>query len=186
MTQLSSNTLMDILVIEDTKLHQDSAREQFLQKNIIDTLHQQGRSYVLDNADNYEQGKQKLLSMKNQENRYTVVLTDLMVPKGGRDTMSPKGMEYIFDLMPYGFTLALLAAKLHVPYIGIVTDINHHDHPMSACIDPISGAYWDNDSAHASLYNINNSVLGIFHTPFLENGAKDWMRVLEVLRGEIK
>lgn len=178
---MRNQNLWDILVIEDTKLHQESAKEQFLHKNIIDGLYQQGGSYVLDSADNYEQGKQKLLSMK-ADGKYSIVLTDLMMPKGGRDTMSPKGMEYIFDLMPYGFTLALLAAKLNVPYIGIVTDINHHDHPMSAGIDPISGGYWNEDDAKESLYKINNSVLGIFHTPFLENGAKDWMKVIEILK----
>jgi len=100
--------------------------------------------------------------------------------------MSPKGMEYIFDQLPYGFPLALLAAKQNVPYIAIVTDINHHDHPMSACIDNLSSAYWSDQSAQSSLYKINNSVLGIFHAPFLENGAKDWMRVLNVLMNNSK
>ncbi len=171
---------LDILIIEDTKLHKDSAKEQFPNKHIIDQFQKEKRPYLLDTADNYEQGKQKIEAMQ-PDSTYHVLLTDLMMPKGGRDTMSAKGMEYIFDLMPFGFPLALLAAKQNIPYIGIVTDINHHDHPMSACIDPISGAYWNDQQAKDSIYKINNSVVGIFHAPFLENKAKDWMKVVNIL-----
>ena len=165
---------LDILVIEDTPLHQESADDQFLNQH---------SNYAFTLAHNYEQAKQLLTSINKP---FDIVLTDLMMPKGSRDTMSPKGMEYIFDQLPYGFPLALLAAKQNVPYIAIVTDINHHDHPMSACIDNLSSAYWSDQSAQSSLYKINNSVLGIFHAPFLENGAKDWMRVLNVLMNNSK
>lgn len=162
-------TTLNILVIEDTPLHLISAEQQFTERS----------NYVLTIAKNYEQGK-KILASKDK--LFDVLLTDLMMPKGGYETMGPKGMEYVFDLMPYGFSLAFLGAKQNIPYIGIVTDVNHHDHPMSACIDNLSSAYWDDESAKSSLYKINNSVLGIFHAPFLENGAKDWMKVLEVLQ----
>lgn len=159
--------LLSTLIIEDTELHQQSA---------INQLFQRKEPYVI--AKNYEQGKQFLTGI---EKPFNIVLTDLMMPKGGRDTMSPTGMEYIFDQLPYGFPLALLAAKQNVPYIAIVTDINHHDHPMSACIDNLSSAYWSDHTAQSSLYKINNSVLGIFHAPFLQNGAKDWMKVIDTL-----
>ncbi len=158
---------LSTLIIEDTELHKRSA---------IDQLYQRKVTYII--AQNYEQGKQYLTAT---EKPFSIVLTDLMMPKGSRDTMSPKGMEYIFDQLPYGFPLALLAAKQNIPYIAIVTDINHHNHPMSACIDNLSSAYWNDETAQASLYRINNSVVGIFHAPFLENGAKDWMRVVDVL-----
>jgi len=163
---------LSTLIIEDTELHQKSAIDQFFPKRV---------SYAI--AKNYEEGKQYLTTI---ERPFSIVLTDLMMPKGSRDTMSPKGMEYIFDQLPYGFPLALLAAKQNVPYIAIVTDINHHDHPMSACIDNLSSAYWSDQSAQSSLYKINNSVVGIFHAPFLANGAKDWMKVVEVLMNNSK
>ena len=118
---------LDILVVEDTEKHQSSAQEQF-------------KDHTLTIAKNYEEGE-KLLKAS-----YHVLLTDLMMPKGGRKTMGPEGMKYIFDLLPFGFPLAFLAAKIRIPYIGIVTDINHHNHPISAAIDPISGTYWKESS----------------------------------------
>ena len=156
-------TRLDILVVEDTEKHQDSARNQF-------------KDYTLTIAKNYEEGKKFL-----ENSSYNVVLTDLMMPKGGRETMGPEGMKYIFDLLPFGFPLAFLAAKRKVPNIGIVTDVNHHDHPISAAIDPIS-TYWREPDSESSFYRINESKLGIFHAPFIEDGRKDWNKVLEVLR----
>ena len=154
-------TKLDILVIEDTEKHQENARDQFKDHNL--TL-----------AKNYEEGKRFL-----ETTSYQVLLTDLMMPKGGRDMMGSEGIKYIFDLLPFGFPLAFLAAKMKVLYIGVVTDVNHHDHPISAAIDPISGADWqDSDSC---LYKVNDSKLGIFHAPFTEDGRKDWQIVLEVL-----
>lgn len=158
---------LDILVIEDTAKHQESAKEQF-------------KGHTLTIAKNYEEGK-KHLETASIHRRYHVLLTDLMMPKGGRETMGPEGMKYIFDLLPFGFPLALLAAKIRIPYIGIVTDVNHHDHPLSAAIDSISGAYWRESGSELSLYKVNDSKLGIFHAPFTEDGRKDWNKVLEVL-----
>jgi len=155
---------LDILLVEDTEKHQDNAREQF-------------KDHKLVLARNYEEGKSALESGYH----YNVLLTDLMMPKGGRQTMGSEGMKYIFDLLPFGFPLAFLAAKIKIPYIGIVTDVNHHDHPISAAIDPISGAYWSEPDSESSLYRINESKLGIFHAPFIEDGRKDWNKVLEVL-----
>jgi len=156
---------LDILVIEDTEKHQDSAREQF-------------KDHKLVLARNYEEGRSALESGYH----YNVLLTDLMMPKGGRQTMGPEGMKYIFDLLPFGFPLAFLAAKIKVPYIGIVTDVNHHDHPISAAIDPISIAGWHESASESRLYTINDSKLGIFQASFIEDGRKDWNKVLEVLR----
>ncbi len=153
-----------ILVIEDSELHQISAREQF-------------KEYILEIAVDYESG------VKAIEKVPDVMLTDLMMPKGNANTLSPEGMQYLFDEFPYGFPLALLAAKQGVKYIGVVTDINHHNHPMSACLDVISGAYWRKEEAKNSIYRINNSLLGIFHAPFIEENErkKDWKSVLEIL-----
>ncbi len=158
---------LDILVVEDTEKNQDSAREQF-------------RDHTITIAKNYEEGK-KCLETASIQRRYHILLTDLMMPKGGSETMGSEGMKYIFDLLPFGFPLAFHAAKIRIPYIAIVTDINHHNHPISAAIDPISGAYWRESGSELSLYKVNDSKLGIFHAPFTEDGRKDWQKVLEVL-----
>ncbi len=166
---------LDILVVEDTEKHQDSAREQF-------------KDHQLVLARNYEEGRNALESGYH----YNVLLTDLMMPKGGSETMGSEGMKYIFDLLPFdifdllpfGFPLAFLAAKRKVFYIGIVTDVNHHDHPISAAIDPISGVFWYDSASEQDLrlYKLNESKLGIFHAPFTDDGRKDWNKVLEALR----
>lgn len=154
---------MKILVVEDTELHVQSAREQFTE-------------HSLDIAWAYEAAQDRLLHAQ-----YDVVLTDMMMPKGGEAVMGAKGMRYIFDLLAYGFPIVLLAAKKNVPYIGLVTDVNHHDHPLSACVDLLSSAYWDGKTSSESLFTINNSRVGIFHAPFLDDRRKDWKKVLEVL-----
>ncbi len=156
---------LDILVVEDTEKHQESAKEQF-------------KDHTLTIAKSYEEGK-KHLDTASIHSRYHVLLTDLMMLKGSRETMSPEGMKYIFDLLPFGFPLAFHAARIRIPYIGIVTDVNHHDHPISAAIDPISGAYWK--EAGQYFYKINDSKLGIFHAPFTYDRRKDWGKVLGVL-----
>ena len=155
---------LDILVIEDTEKHRESAQNQF-------------KDHRLTLAKSYEEGEKLLQSTPP----YHVLLTDLMMPKGGRETMGPEGMKYIFDLLPFGFPLVFLAAKRGIPYIGIVTDVNHHNHPISAAIDPISGAYWSEAESGANLYKVNGSRLGIFHAPFTADDRKDWNKVLEVL-----
>ena len=153
---------LDILVVEDTERHRESALEQL-------------KDHKLTLARHYAEGEKLLLG----EGSYGVLLTDLMMPKGNRETMGPEGMKYIFDLLPFGFPLAFLAAKKGIPYIGVVTDINHHNHPISAAIDPISGAYWHDSDSY--IYRVNDSRVGIFHAPFIEGERKDWNKVLEVL-----
>ncbi len=151
---------LNILLVEDTEKHQDSAKEQF-------------KDHALTIAKSYEEGK-KYLETASIQRRYHVLLTALMMPKGGSETMGSEEMKNIFDLLFH-------AAKRRIPYLGIVTDINHHDHPISAAIDPISEAYWREPDSESSLYRINESKLGIFHAHFTENGRKDWNKVLEVL-----
>mgnify|MGYP001580843567 CR=1 FL=1 len=153
---------LDILVIEDTEKHRESASEQL-------------KEHDLSLAKNYGEGEKLLIEGRP----YNVLLTDLMMPKGNRETMGPEGIKYVFDLLPFGFPLAFLAAKKGIPYIGVVTDINHHNHPISAAIDPISGAYWHDSETY--LYRLNDSKVGIFHAPFIEGERKDWNKVLEVL-----
>jgi len=155
---------LNILVVEDTEKHRESARKQF-----------GSGKFML--AGNYEQA---LGVLRPKDNQFDVVLTDLLMIKGGPQTMGNEGMKYIFDELPYGFPIAFLAAKLGVPYIAIVTDVNHHNHPMSAAIDPIGSSTYSVDES--GLYKINKSILGIFHAPLDGNGRKDWKKVLETLR----
>lgn len=200
--------ILEILVVEDTEKHRESAQSQFkdhkltLAKNYEEAkrILTEPRYYpdlktvaeeITEEAEARKFAEPEMLNKYRQALKaaaampslcYHVLLTDLMMPKGGRETMGPEGMKYIFDLLPFGFPLAFLAAKRKVPYVGIVTDVNHHDHPISAAIDSISGAYWHEPDSESPFYRVNESKLGIFHAPFTEDGRKDWNKVLEALR----
>ena len=39
--------------------------------------------------------------------------------------------------MPYGFPLAFYAAQRGIKHVGILSDMNHHVHPMAAACDPL-------------------------------------------------
>ena len=142
-----------ILVVEDNKSHLDNAVEQLSDR------------FDLTTAKNFDSGLDAL-----DKEKFNFLLTDLMMPKGTGRTMGNKGMELIFDEMPYGFPLAIYATKKEVSIISIVTDIGHHDHPMAYSFDYIRG-----------IYRINNSMLEIRPAPMIKNGekyVKDWTAVL--------
>jgi CheY-like chemotaxis protein len=68
---------------------------------------------------------------------FDVVLTDLMMP-ASRSAQGPDGMQFVGEQMPVGTFLILLALRAGVKVIGMVTDMNHHNHPASAALDPIN------------------------------------------------
>ncbi len=70
--------------------------------------------------------------------KYDVVMTDVMMP-GERDGQGHKGQEHIGKLIPIGLVIALLALKHDVPNIYIVSDSNHHDHPIAWAMDSLNG-----------------------------------------------
>ena len=68
---------------------------------------------------------------------YEVVLLDLLMP-ATRTAMGGVGERLVGQLMPYGYSLALYAIQQGAPRVGILTDMNHHHHPMSAALDPLN------------------------------------------------
>ncbi len=146
-----------ILIVEDNKAHLQNAVEQL------------GHFVDLTTAKNFDSGLDAL-----RDGKFTFMLTDLMMPKGTSRTMGDRGMEMIFEEMPYGFPLAFYAARKEVPIIAIVTDINHHQHPMAYSFDYIHG-----------VHRINNSILKVGGAPMMPKGdiyVKDWARALLDLR----
>lgn len=111
---------MKILVIDDSHVHQQAAKEQL-------------KNYETIVVGNYDEGQQLLVKRHDFE----VVLADLLLPassqKMGDDGMGLAGME-----MPVGIFLALLAAKNGAKFVAVLTDSNHHQHPASACLDPFN------------------------------------------------
>lgn len=67
---------------------------------------------------------------------FDVVLTDLLVPASD-NAQGPEGRRYVGQEMPMGGFIAFLAIKAGIKKIGVVTDLNHHNHPASAALDPL-------------------------------------------------
>lgn len=73
--------------------------------------------------------------------KFDVVLTDCMFPKGGTACMGPKG-EAVVNCqgeMPYGPMVLLHALEVGVQNIGMITQGNHHDDPFVFALDNLRG-----------------------------------------------
>lgn len=108
---------MKILVFDDSKIHQESARL---------TL----KEHSITVVGTYDEAQEALLSRNN----FDAVLTDLMVP-ASRQAQGGPGLELVGQEMPLGTTIALLALSVGVKNVAVVTDMNHHHNPASAAFD---------------------------------------------------
>jgi hypothetical protein len=107
------------------------------------------------------------------------------------DTNLGAGVHTPGELVPYGYLLALLAAKGGADYVGLVTDTNHHDGAISASLDLIDAQLEraegerrgtvDTEYVEANL-TINGADALFVHAPLQENedgeSVKDWAQVL--------
>lgn len=142
-----------ILVIEDTPRHQVSARKLLI-------------GHRLTVATGYDEAMELM-----GKNRYEVVLSDLSLPMSSR-TLSDKAFV-LGALTPYGLLLALEAARQGAKYVTVVTDLSHHDDPISAAFDHFS----------EYLFQVNGTWVRFTHAPMTELGGewvKDWRRILEI------
>ena len=146
---------LEILVVEDNETNMTAAKEAF----------SDCKGYFIKNYD----GARAFL----QNNKVDVLLTDLMMPKGTNTGMSEKATELSGEQMPYGFAIALQAAKENVPNIAVITDANHHEHPMIWATDPL---------AYGPL-KVENSVLRFYQRS--KDKPEYWKEILNDLRAKI-
>jgi CheY-like chemotaxis protein len=136
------------------------------------------------------------------EANHFALLTDLMMPLGGAD-YELVGMNPDYDRQKEkatGFGLMLYAAKIGVPNIAVLTDMNHHSNSYGALFDLL----YAKDMRHSArpVFRINDSKVMLFDErdlhdtlyqqpdgSFSDNyysGAqcgKNWPRALETLLG---
>lgn len=106
-----------------------------------------------------------------KEGGYDIALLDLLMPAEAT-TLGPNArIEHVGREIAIGFPLLLSLAGL-VGKIAVATDTNHHDHPMSAAVDWFSGD---------RKLMVNGAVVLIMHAPMIEDGTKNWGKVLERL-----
>jgi len=104
---------------------------------------------------------------------YDVVLVDLMLPASGYMLGDKK--VFAGQEMPYGFGLAILAAKNGAKKVAVVTSMDHHQHPMSAFIDHIDG------HIHIAEAEVVFLQLPDYNRP---PKPKSWKRAVEILFGQ--
>ena len=75
--------------------------------------------------------------------------------------------EFIGREIAIGFPLVLELSRLGIKRIAVATDMNHHNHPMSAVVD------W----FHSVKLMVNGAEVSIMHAP-MRDDAKDWGEVL--------
>jgi hypothetical protein len=154
-----------ILVVEDTEKHLAG----------LELLKNKGLEIVI--ANDFVSAAKQLGEGRNPVD-YSCVLTDLMIPFGGNDyelvNFSSIGECERHKTNPLGYAIALCAAKLGVPLIGMVTDMNHHAGPIAGTFDLLY-ALSDQEAVGNSkggwarpVFRINNSKLVMFDERDLE------------------
>ncbi|MDO8624644.1 MAG: hypothetical protein Q7R47_01070 [Candidatus Diapherotrites archaeon] len=182
---------MRILVIEDKKIHRESAEETLTGHEVtIVASFDEAMDLMEQKID--EGNAQRLLgeagfsTRPDRENDeqwsaywkvrgeamaksvipfpFDVVLTDMMMPMS-RKTLGD-GVFNAREQVPYGFIIALRATLCGTKFVAMITDTNHHKGAMSAAIDHLGDAYY-----HAGFkpnFVINGARVMFVHTPFLE------------------
>lgn len=158
---------MKILVVDDTANHLASAVEQL------------GVDHEVAALDSYENA----IAVLQPGCGIDALLCDLLMP-AEQYCLGPQGLKFLGHEMPIGFVLMLRAAQVGIPMIAVITDANHHCHPMSAALDWIGPAYWNSEGN--KLMQINASTVLVAHAPMLEDGRKDWQKALSILQGGSK
>lgn len=147
---------MKILVIDDSPVHQQSAR-QTLEGHDITIV--EGYDEALKSLGCYFLGSQ------NRKQEFDVVLTDLMMP-AGMGGFGGDGKQYIGQEMPMGFLLVLMAV-LHsgAKYLAVVTDTNRHAHPASRALDLFIGRdKKDERRLGRPRFTMNGATVGFYNT----------------------
>ncbi len=116
-----------ILVVEDTFKHQEAARAllEGHDLTIVDCF---------EAACDALGGEGSRESISRLATPYDVLLTDLFYTQGPEARMVGDHAA-ASEQQPFGIFLVQIAARLGVPYIGVVTDMDHHKHPLAYAFD---------------------------------------------------
>jgi len=136
---------MKILVIDDNRLHLDAAVAQL-------SGHEVTTVQTYDEAQRLLSGPMMLGRPTKNRHNYDVVLVDLLMP-ASKQRMHPRSKHLAGQEMPVGIFLALLAAKNGAKHVALLTDINHHFHPASACLDAFGDVVFTVERAKLLLSN---------------------------------
>jgi CheY-like chemotaxis protein len=144
---------LEILVVDDSDVHRNAASILLADHNptIVDSF---------DSANDVLVGKYDWETRTTYKKEFNVVLTDLLFPQGRGAMQGYEGLMLKNEPMAFGFPLVLIAARQGVKHIAIVTDMNHHQHPMAYTFD----FFKKMSEKHKEIerLNINGSVCMMF------------------------
>lgn len=173
---------LNILVIEDSAVHQQAAREQLAEHNLtVVGSYDEGQEWLTPYGDLYckKACEFRKAGMSDEDAsvqalklfRWDVVLIDLMLPASDQKLCS-EYQHLAGQEMPLGTTLAFLALKRGVKRVAVVTDTNHHDNPASAALDVMGSSFSIGDARVYIENSWNHDLYG---------SVKPWGAVLNVL-----
>ena len=144
---------LDILVVEDKKIHQKSAK----------LLEKEGHN--VDLAVSFFDAARMLGYHKRVAKRYDAVLTDMMLTFGGKrhDIATFRNELERNEENPLGYAIVLYAARQNVPLIAVLTDMNHHSGPVAGTFD-----LFYTDHRKRPSFRINDSKVMMFDERDLE------------------
>lgn len=117
---------------------------------------------------------------------FDVVLTDMMMPASRRNLCKEARSKYLEQEMPLGLVVALLALRNGIKNVAIVSDMNHHTHPVAAAFDYFVGVPSGNEpvkvcGATAFLDETNRRVFD--HETLYISEPKRFHRKSELVNG---
>jgi CheY-like chemotaxis protein len=131
---MNMNTKLNILIVEDKPKNIAAAQRQLEGHNLV---------IVSGFDDALTALKRNGYARRTVESpdTFDAVLTDCMYPKGGTACMGPKGAAVVNcqGEMPYGPMIVLHAIECGIPFIGLITQGNHHDDPFVFALDRLTG-----------------------------------------------
>lgn len=159
---------MKILVIDDSEAHRTAAMQLFADHDITVCGDHDAALELLEPR--YDEERRKTLSKEYEasgmswraafvkslaETRlpyWDAVLCDLLMP-AGRNAQGSVGFQHVGKEMPVGWSLALVAVKSGAQFVAVATDMNHHNHPASAMLDPMNRHVFVMDGAKVLFTN---------------------------------
>jgi CheY-like chemotaxis protein len=150
-----------VLVVDDSRAHLAAAVEQLSADHEVTT------------TDSYEEALEKI-----RAETYDAVLSDLMMPAEPH-ALGTEGLKHLGHPVAIGFVVALCAARAGVQMVAVITDANHHNHPMSAALDFLGPANWHHGGTPP--FQVNGARVIVAHAPLLLDGRKDWKTALAAL-----
>lgn len=148
---------MKILLVDDSAKHRGGGERD------LETL---GHEVVV--ISNYEEGLARI--MENEE-RFDVALLDLLMPAEAYMLSPDAQAAHLGREIGVGYPLIFVMAAYGIKHIAVVTDGNHHHHPVVATVDWVC----------RDTFTVNGSKVLIRYAGLTPDGAKDWAQILSEL-----